>query len=371
MDATLIDKIIDLAMAIQQIPSPTFSEGIRAAFVKDNAISEGLVDVGTDEVGNVYGRIPGVAKARPVIVTAHLDTVFPSDTDLHLTRDSETVNGPGIGDNSLGVAGLFGLYWALRSQNILPLPGDIWLVANVCEEGLGDLRGMKAVVKRFGAYVQAYLILEGMSLGQVYHRGLGVKRYRIQVHTRGGHSWVDFGKPSAIHILADMIVQLKALALPEKPRTSLNVGVVAGGTTVNTIAAEAHLELDLRSESPQELTRLASQVEALAQTADQTTAGEVTVAAKVTSQRPSGELAAEHPLVRLAVSALEEQGITARLNIGSTDANVPLARGLPAVCVGLTYGSGAHTVGEQIQIAPIGQGLAQLVSIVEKIWGFS
>src|SRR4030043_689186 len=125
--------------------------------------------------------------------------------------------------------------------------GDLWLVADVGEEGLGDLQGMKAVVDRIGTDASAYLILEGMSLGQVYHRGLGVRRYRISVHTKGGHSWVDYGNPSAIHELAEMVVKIKNLALPVEPRTSLNVGMITGGTSVNTIAAEANLELDLRS----------------------------------------------------------------------------------------------------------------------------
>ncbi len=128
---------------------------------------------------------------------------------------------------------------AIHQVQTQPWTGDLWLVANVGEEGLGDLKGMKAVVNRFGEDVLAYIILEGMSFGQIYHRGLGVRRYRISVHTKGGHSWVDYGNPSAIHEIADLVVKIKNLALPVEPRTSLNVGVISGGTSVNTIAAEA------------------------------------------------------------------------------------------------------------------------------------
>ncbi len=221
-----------------------------------------------DEVGNVYARLPGSGSSRPLVVSAHLDTVFPLSTDLHVTRRSSnpgaaptnveglalsTVEGPGIGDNSLGVAGLFGLLWELNSSSAQiagsTLPGDIWLVANVGEEGLGNLCGMRAVVDRFGDRPLAYLIVEGMALGQIYHRGLGVQRYRITVDTPGGHSWVDYGRPSAIHVLGEIIYRLSNLSLPRVPRTTLNIGTISGGTSINTIAAHAQLELDLRSVS--------------------------------------------------------------------------------------------------------------------------
>jgi acetylornithine deacetylase/succinyl-diaminopimelate desuccinylase-like protein len=137
----------------------------------------------------------------------------------------------------VGVASLFGLLWALREERV-ELPGDLWLVGNVGEEGLGDLRGMRAVVARFGDQPLAYIILEGMALGQIYHRGLAVRRYRITAQTGGGHSWVDFGKPSAVHELARLVTHLADLALPAQPRTTLNVGVIAGGR-LRTIAADA------------------------------------------------------------------------------------------------------------------------------------
>jgi acetylornithine deacetylase/succinyl-diaminopimelate desuccinylase-like protein len=236
----------------------------------------------------------------------------------------------------------------------------------VGEEGLGNLRGMRAVVARFGAQALAYIILEGMSLGQVYHRGLNVQRYRITVQTAGGHSWVDHGRPSAVHELAALVRELTLLPLPAQPRTTLNVGVIGGGTTVNTIAAQAWLELDLRSESAQALARLAAQVEALAAAANR--AG-VEVKCEIAGQRPAGGIPANHPLVRLAVRSLEAQGIQPTLNVGSTDANIPLNQGLPAVCIGLSTGAGAHTIGEYINTPPLARGLAQLGAMVEGAWG--
>jgi tripeptide aminopeptidase len=357
-----IERVVERAITIQQIPAPTFAESARAALVRRLFVQEGLADVKVDRAGNVLACLPGEGSAQPLVVSAHLDTVFPAGTDLTIRRDGEKVYGPGIGDNSLGVASLFALVWELKARQTA-LPGDVWFVANVCEEGLGDLRGMNAVVEHFGGAVTAYLILEGMALGQVFYRGLGVRRYRITAKTSGGHSWVDYGRPSAIHELAGLVVKLNELPLPQQPRTSLNVGVISGGTSVNTIAAQAVLELDTRSEGRQELLALSAQVEKLVAQANRADA--VQVIGEVIGERPAGEIPASHPLVGLAVQCLQKHGITARLNIGSTDANAPLSRGFPAVTIGLTRGAGTHTVGEFIEVAPLLLGIRQLFSLVE------
>ena len=362
MHATLIQRTLDLAVDIQQIPAPTFAEQQRAAFILEQFLRAGLEDVCTDATGNVYARIPGGGNARPLIISAHIDTVFLEGTNLAINRTEDKIFGPGIGDNSLGVAGLLGLVWALREKQV-SLPGDLWLVANVCEEGLGDLAGMRAVVDRFGGRVSAYIVLEGMALGQIYHRGLGVQRYRIETQTTGGHSWVDYGRPSAIHELADLIRQLTDMDLPEQPRTTLNVGVISGGTTINTIAARAHLELDLRSEGTDELSDLTQRVEASVAKANRP---DVAVTARVIGSRPAGKLAPNHSLVKLARKALKQVGIDAHLGVGSTDANIPLSLGYPAICIGLTVGGGAHTVDEYILTRPLERGLQQLQMIVEE-----
>jgi acetylornithine deacetylase/succinyl-diaminopimelate desuccinylase-like protein len=364
IDASLTARVLDLAVTIQQIPAPPFGEDQRAAFIRQRFEVEGLESVSMDEMGNVLGCLPGLSEKPALVVSAHLDTVFPYDTDLQVRREADKVFGPGIGDNSLGLAGLFGLLWALRQYRGEDpgLPGNLWFVANVGEEGLGDLRGMRAIVDRFGEQVLAYLILEGMALGQVYHRALGVQRYRIKVRTGGGHSWVDYGRPSAIHELARLITELTAIPVPAKPRSSLNVGVISGGTSVNTIAPEAHLELDLRSEGSGALADLVRQVEQTARAAEK--AG-VKVSLELIGQRPAGRLPTTHPLVRAAKRALQKRGIQPNLTIGSTDANVPLSRGLPAITIGLSTGFGAHTTNEYIHTEPLFHGLGQLVEVVE------
>ena len=364
----LKSRVIDLAVQIQQIPAPTFGESKRAEFIHKLFTQERkeLKNICIDETGNVLARLTGKGNGKPLIVSAHMDTVFPADTDLRVKRQSERVYGPGLGDNSLGVAALFGLLWSLRERNI-PLSGDVWFVANVCEEGLGDLRGMKAVVDRFGAGVRAYLVLEGLALGHVYHRAVGVKRYRVTARTSGGHSWSDYGQPSAVHELARLVVQLTSLDLPNHPRTTMNVGKIAGGTSVNVIASEAVLDLDLRSEGQESLMELVSAVEQLIQSVNANRHG-VTLEAEVIGQRPAGEINSNHPLVKLAEESLREQGLDTALISGSTDANVPLSMGYPAIVLGVTTGGGAHTKHEYINTAPIDQGMEQLVSFVGRAW---
>jgi acetylornithine deacetylase/succinyl-diaminopimelate desuccinylase-like protein len=359
-----VKRVLELAIQIQQLPAPTFQEEKRAEFIHELFVREQLQDVCTDETGNVLARFPGMGEGKPLIISAHMDTVFPAETDLSIKRGSELVHGPGLGDKSMGVAALFGLLWSLRERQI-SLRGDIWFVANVCEEGLGDLRGMKAVVDRFGAEAQAYLILEGLALGHVYHRAVGVRRYRVKARTGGGHSWSDYGQPSAVHELAKLIVGLTSLTLPSHPRTTINVGKISGGTSVNVIASEASLDLDLRSEGQASLTELVSAVEKLVQHANRPG---VNMEAQVIGHRPAGEIPANHPLIALGRDCLREQGLDAGLISGSTDANIPLSKGYPAIVLGVTTGGSAHTTHEYINTGPIAQGMEQLIQFVSRVW---
>lgn len=360
-----VDRLLELAIAIQQIPAPTFAEGPRAEFVRDRFVAEDLRDVSLDRVGNVYARLPGANKRTPpLVVSAHLDTVFAADTDLRVTRDGKRIHGPGIGDNSMGVASLFGLVWSLRERG-LQLPGDVWLAANVAEEGLGDLRGMKAVVDRFGIKARAYLILEGMAFGHIYHRAVGVQRYRISVQTVGGHAWSDYGQPSAVHELAGLATRIASLSLPVSPRTTLNVGKIEGGTGINVLAAHASLELDLRSEDPSMLANLVARVDELIETAARPG---VQIHVESIGRRPGGMIPVEHALVKLAVESVRAVGVEPALIGGSTDANQPLSRGYPAVVMGITTGGSAHTPKEYIDVEPIGKGMEAVVRMVEGVF---
>jgi tripeptide aminopeptidase len=365
MKDEIADRVVELAVSIQQIPAPTFEEGERAEFVRGCFVEEGLQDVSIDEAGNV---------AYPLVVTAHLDTVFPRGTDLRLTRDPSTslragsgrIHGPGIGDNSLGVAALLGLAWTLCERGTR-LAGDVWFVANTGEEGLGNLHGMKAVVEKFKSEVAGYLVIEGMALGHVYHRAVAVQRYRISAQTAGGHAWSDYGQPSAVHELAALTAQIASLRLPLVPRSTLNVGKITGGTSINTLAAEASIELDMRSESSQALADLVSRVDALIETANRSG---VRVEAEGIGQRPGGSIPAHHPLVALAVACSHTQEIEPSLIGGSTDANVPLSRGIPALVMGVTTGGGAHTLGEFVDVELVARGLEALTEFVARSFDY-
>ncbi|MEI8165927.1 MAG: M20/M25/M40 family metallo-hydrolase [Chloroflexales bacterium] len=351
--------ILETAIAIQQVPAPTFDEAERSALVLDRLRALGLSDVEADALGNVYARRPGRATRPALLIAAHLDTVFPRETDLRLRYEGERVYGPGLGDNSTGVAGLIHLAQVMQRHDV-PNQGDIWFVGNVCEEGLGDLRGIRAAVERLRQHIGTVIALEGCDFGTLHHQAIGVRRYRIEAHSPGGHSWGNFGTPSAIHALVRLAARIAELAVPRTPRTTFNIGVIEGGTSVNTIAEHASLLLDMRSASAAALADLIAQVDRLVAAA----AGEradVQLKVVTVGDRPSGSIARDHRLVQAAVAAYHTVGANVSYQQSSTDANIPLSLGIPAVCVGLTDGGNAHRQDEYIQPANLGRGIQALL----------
>jgi acetylornithine deacetylase/succinyl-diaminopimelate desuccinylase-like protein len=294
------------------------------------------------------------------MVVAHTDTVFGPDTDLTLHRDNQALHGPGIGDNSMGVAGLLGVLRLFRMLRLTP-DRDVWFVATSCEEGLGDLKGMRAAFARLKPRVGAVVNIEGLAFGHVYHAGIAVKRLLITAHTGGGHSWLHFGRPSAIHALMQLGAKITGLKMPQYPRTTYNIGVIDGGTSINSIASSASLWLDLRSEGMQALGTLEEDVRRLIHTL---TTPDVTFTVEVVGERPAGSVSPEHPLVRAAVEALSHAGLKATLETGSTDGNIALAAGCPTVTVGVTRGGNAHRLDEYAELAPVKDGIQQLFRLV-------
>jgi tripeptide aminopeptidase len=352
------EEIVALALAIQRIPSPTLEEHERATFLRDEFSRSGLQAVQIDAGGNAVGRA-GPTGAAAILVSAHMDSVFARHEIQPAQRASDRLKGPGIGDNALGVAALIGLAREIPS---LGVETPVWLAGTVGEEGLGNLRGMRALVERFKTSVRAYLVIEGMPLGTIYHRGLPARRIRITVHTPGGHSWTDAGQPSATHELIKLGDRLLRLPLSACSRTTMNIGVLGGGTSINAIAARASMELDLRSEDEAALAALEASV---AQQAAALAGSDVRVECEAIGSRPGGGIPAGHPLVEAAVRSLRASGIhDVHLGAGSTDASAPLSLGHASVCIGLTRGAGAHTLGEEIEIGPIAQGYAALRRLV-------
>jgi len=359
------EEMTELCTQVQQIPSPTGEESARAAWVEGVFQEMGLHDVDADDLYNVYGRVPGRNSEAPAImVSAHTDTVFPAGTDLTIRVDEQTgrVYGPGIGDNSTGVASLI-----LLARELIQLqpPVDILLVANSREEGNGDLGGMRGAVDRLQARIGASIVIEGAGIGRIVHRALGSRRYRISARAPGGHSWSDYGSPSAIHVLVQIAAEIARLRAPSQPRTTFNIGRIEGGTSINTIAQRASLELDLRSEDPAALVQLDKDVQKIVrqfQGARWKRWG-VIVETEVIGHRPGGEIPGDHPLVVAAQEALAGAGLTGRpeLQISSTDANIPLSRGIPTVCVGITQGGDVHRLEEWINPQLMPQGMQHLM----------
>jgi len=359
--------LVDLCIQIQQIAAPTDDEARRAAWVERYFQRLGLADIAVDECQNVYARLPGQRAQPCVLVSAHTDTVFPLETDLTVQVDeaADRIYGAGIGDNSTGVASL--LLLAETLCHLPTPPTDIWFVANTGEEGLGDLRGMRAAMHRLAPQIGACIVLEGMGLKRVVHRALGSKRFRIAVKTPGGHSWSDFGTASALHVLASLANDLVRLQVPTEPRSTFNIGRMSGGTSVNTIAQSAWLELDLRSEGQAALQQMIDQTLAIVGRYQSAAwqQKKVQVEATVIGDRPSGAIANEHPLVKATFASLKQLGIVGNpyLRISSTDANIPLSRGIPAVCIGVTEGGNAHRLEEWITPSLLGTGMQHLIGL--------
>jgi tripeptide aminopeptidase len=250
-------------------------------------------------------------------------------------------------------------------------PVDIWFVANSQEEGTGDLRGMRAAIDDLQDRIGACVVLEGMGLGRIVHRALGSRRYRIRVSAPGGHSWSDFGAASALHVISQLAADLTRMRPPETPRTSFNIGRMEGGTSVNTIAQHSWLELDLRSEEPDSLGWIVDQAMEIVTRyqSPRWQNREVTVTAEVIGDRPSGSIAVDHPLVVAAKEALTAVGYgqPADLRISSTDANIPLSRGIPAICVGVTDGSNAHRLQEWIGTDALSRGMSHLLLLTWQV----
>jgi tripeptide aminopeptidase len=359
---TLTESIVSEALTIQAIPAPTFNERIRAVSIHNRFGALGLRDIHQDDAGNVLGRTPGADPNLPaLLICAHLDTVFSEDTDLtsHYEVGADRAAGAGLGDNSLGLAALVALAYQITTCQVVPAC-DIWWVATTGEEGLGDLRGMRCVCNNLMERLGLVIVIEGLGFGRIYHAGLGSRRLRVEIDGPGGHSWLHSARPSAIHHLLKLGAQLVDQVVPStNPRASFNIGLISGGTSINTRAPNASLSIDLRSTDGPTLMQMESYVRDII--ARYTLPAALVVKTEIIGDRPNATLSTNHPLVQTAQAVLNHVNWgTASLDAGSTDANIPLAMRIPSVCVGITTGGNAHTTAEYIDIQPIASGMQQL-----------
>lgn len=346
------------ALDVQAIPAPTFYESDRANWVAAAFRDAALEQVEVDPLYNVYGLLrgsePGIGG---VMVSAHTDTIFAADTDLTTRRQGDLIYGPGLGDNSIGVGALVSLIEGVRRSGIANRR-DIWFVATTREEGLGDLGGMRAAFGKLKENIAAVINVEGLAYGHVYHAGIAVRRLHITAKAAGGHSWLHFGRPSAVHSIVQLGARITQITPPTHSRTTFNIGMIEGGEAINAIATRAGLWLDMRSEGKLSLELLENQVRLAVKACSNP---DITFEVETVGDRPAGSLQPEHPLVQAALAVLQQVGTRGSLETGSTDANIPLSEGCPAVTVGITRGGNAHRLDEFIEVSPVTYGMRQLL----------
>ena len=354
------DRLVSEIITLTEIPAPPFMEDKRGAAYLEMLRAHKLTEVERDEIGNVMGIRRGVNPAGGplVAVVAHLDTVFPEGTDVTVKRSGTRLTAPGVGDNTRSLAVLLALMRAMDETNIRTA-NDILFVGNVGEEGLGDLRGVKHLLQK-GKYkdrIRQFIAVDG-SGGGIANGGVGSKRYRVTFKGPGGHSYGAFGLVNPAFAMGAAMQKFSTIPVPQTPKTTFNVGVVGGGTSVNSIPFETFMEVDMRSESPVELEKLETAFLLLVrQAADDenkarsTREGKLEADIKLVGDRPSGQTPPTSPIVQMAVASLKAAGSTPSLSFSSTDANVPISMGIPAIRLG-SGGTGdrAHALEEWIDV---------------------
>lgn len=351
MDQTTADLI-----TLTEILASPFMEEERGKVFAKMLEEAGVDSIWTDKVGNVIGLRKGTSgESGHVGVDAHLDVVFPEGTDVTVKKVGDTLKAPGIGDDTRGLAMVISMLKAMNKSGI-KTEKDILFVGTVGEEGLGDLRGMKYMFNESGLDIDSWIAIDGGSLGRISNAGLGSKRYKLHIKGQGGHSWGSFGLANPHHALGRAITVFSDAAWEytssTMSKTSFNIGRIGGGTSVNSIPFESWMEVDMRAIEPKNLDEIEiifkeSVEKAITEYNASGVRGEVTYELIKIGDRPSGELPASLPLIQRTMAATKLFGATPRLGRGSTNINIPVAKGIPAVCIGRGgKGGGAHSLHE-------------------------
>jgi len=370
-------QIAQWQMALAAIPAPPFGEAERSQWLSREFRKLGLAEVAVDALGNATGLIPGPS-SQAVSVSAHIDTVFPPGTALNIRQDARQLFGPGISDNAAGVAGLLALAAAFRSLE-LPHTSSLLFIGNVGEEGEGDLRGMRHIFaeSEWKDSIASSVIIDGAGCDTIIAEALGSRRFEITVRGPGGHSWSDFGTPNPIVALGQALHVFSQTRISSSPKTTFNVGVINGGTSVNSIPESASMRVDIRSTSPFEIERLEMELRRAIEHAiaeeSRTAAGrhlsrrptELMAEVRVIGNRPAGELRPEANILRIARAVDGHIGNTAQIQRASTDANIPLSLGREAIALGAGgKGGGAHTLQEWFDSSGREFGLQRLLLVI-------
>ncbi len=356
--------ITEQQVRLTEIPAPPFQEAQRGVAVRALLASSGL-EVQIDKTGNVIGELRGANEKEIVVLSAHLDTVFPPSTEVKVRHEGDRLLAPGISDNGTGLAALVAIARACHEAHIKPRR-TILFVADVGEEGEGNLRGMRALVETYRPKLKSVIVLDGSGTDHVTTKALASRRLEATINGPGGHSWSDFGMPNPINALVRASVRFINTKVPISPRTTFNIGQIEGGTSVNSIPYEAKLKVDIRSESEDELAKLDSALrECIAagvrdemESARDRSKGKLEWKVDLLGSRPGGELPANSSLLAALRAADVYVGNQSRLERSSTDANIPLSHGIDAISIGAGgTGGGAHSLQEWYEPASREMGL--------------
>jgi acetylornithine deacetylase/succinyl-diaminopimelate desuccinylase-like protein len=322
-----------------EIPAPSFKEEVRGQELKRVFTQLGLQNVRVDKVGNVLGDYPGAAARPRLVLAAHLDTVFPEGTDVRVKREGAMLKGPGIGDDCRGLAVMVTIIREMKKANV-KTPGSITFVANVGEEGLGDLRGAKELFNvTLKDQIDRFVSIDGTGV-HVTNVAVGSHRYRVTFKGPGGHSFGAFGLANPMGAMGRAIAKIQEMQVPKQPRTTFNVGRTGGGTSVNSIPFEAWIEVDMRSSDPASLAAVdamfqkAVDAAVLAENQRWGKPGVITVVKELVGDRPAGSTPENSPIVRSGLAAATVLGFTSNLGEGSTDSNIPMSLSVPSITIG-------------------------------------
>jgi tripeptide aminopeptidase len=349
------EAITEQHISICSVPASPFAEQRRAEYLQDKFEELGLAQTTIDEEGNCLGFLEGQSTSPLLVVSAHLDTVFSQDTNFTVTREKHRLLGPGISDDGCGLVALLALVQAVNVSGLKTL-GSVLFVGTVGEEGEGNLRGVRHLLTRgsWANRIDAFISFDGPGAERITNRALGSRRYRVRLKGAGGHSWGDFGAPNPIHALGRAISRLVSYPVPKEPRTTFNIGRIDGGESINSIPPDAFMEVDLRSADESELRRLDAYFRrSVREATDEENAtarpGDILLELKLDliGERPTGETPATSFLVELAQEATKAVGLKPRLDQASTDSNLPISMGIPAITLGAGGQAGAsHTLDE-------------------------
>ena len=374
------DRFVEELVQLTEIPAPPFGEGVRASTYMAMLRDAGLTNVEMDQIGNVMGLRPGTGEAPLLAVAAHLDTVFPEGTEVEVRREGNRLRAPGIGDDTAGLATLLAVARVLNETD-LETESDLLFIGNVGEEGAGDLRGVKHLFRdgKYKDQIGGFISVESGGQSTITTGALGSLRYRVTFKGPGGHSYGAFGLVSPAYAMGNAIRKVSAISVPDTPKTTFNIGIVEGGTSVNSIPFETSMVVDMRSESRDELEKLVETfLDLVHEAVEEENAtrsiseGQIELEMTLVGDRPSGQTSESANIVKFAVAAFEAFGIRPTFRISSTDSNVPISLGIPAITIGRGgLGGRSHSLDEWVDIErePTVRGMQVVMTTILAIAG--